>query len=77
MTQVKLSSKNQIVIPREAREKLGLRPGDRLAVSIADGHILLEPAPRDLSRALRGLLNGCYEDDIGRYLDAERTSWDT
>ena len=28
MSSVKLSSKHQIVIPREAREKLGLRPGD-------------------------------------------------
>lgn len=33
---VKMSSKNQIVVPREAREALGLRPGDRLLVSVRD-----------------------------------------
>lgn len=33
---VKMSSKNQIVVPREAREALGLRPGDRLLVHVRD-----------------------------------------
>ena len=32
---VKMSSKHQIVVPREAREALGLKPGDRLLVTVA------------------------------------------
>jgi AbrB family looped-hinge helix DNA binding protein len=31
-----MSSKNQIVVPREVRAALGLRPGDRLVVSVRD-----------------------------------------
>lgn len=34
MTEVKLSSKNQIVIPREAREALGAKAGTRLVVVV-------------------------------------------
>jgi AbrB family looped-hinge helix DNA binding protein len=62
-TSVKMSSKHQIVIPREAREALGLEPGDRLVVSVRDdGVIEMEPEPRDLVGELAGILSGA----IGR-----------
>jgi AbrB family looped-hinge helix DNA binding protein len=32
MTEATLSAKNQIVIPREAREALGLKPGDKILI---------------------------------------------
>lgn len=38
-----LSPKYQIVIPKEIRKKLTLRPGQRLAVSEKDGHIEMRP----------------------------------
>ncbi len=53
---VKLSSKHQIVVPREAREALGLRPGDRLLVSVRDdGVVELEREPRDIAAELEGI----------------------
>lgn len=55
---VKMSSKNQIVVPKEAREALGLRSGDRLLVSVRDDEIRLEREPRDLAGRLEGLLGG-------------------
>lgn len=55
---VKMSSKNQIVVPKEAREALGLRSGDRLQVTVRDGTIRLEREPRDLAGRLEGLLEG-------------------
>ena len=33
MAEATLSSKNQIVIPREAREALQLKPGDKLLIT--------------------------------------------
>lgn len=75
MTRVKMSSKNQIVIPREARERLGLRPGDRLVVSVEDGRIVLERTPEDPGEALRGLLRECY-GDVDAYVARERGSWE-
>ena len=54
---VKLSSKNQIVVPREAREALGLRPGDRLVVSVRDdGVVEMRRRPGDPAGELEGLL---------------------
>lgn len=56
-TSVKLSSKHQIVVPRDARQALGLRPGDRLLVSVRpDGVVELQREPTDLAAELEGLL---------------------
>lgn len=54
---VKLSSKHQIVVPLEARESLGLRPGDRLLVSVRDdGVIEMRRRPEDPAAELEGLI---------------------
>ena len=58
MLSVKVSTKLQIVVPSEAREKLGIEPGDRLEVLIGDGEIVLRPRPRRPSDRLRGLAKG-------------------
>jgi AbrB family looped-hinge helix DNA binding protein len=38
---IKVSSKGQIVIPREIRKKLGVKGGEKLLVLTRDGDILL------------------------------------
>ena len=38
----KLSSKGQITIPREIREKLGIKPGDLVAYEARDGEVILK-----------------------------------
>jgi antitoxin PrlF len=38
---IKVSSKGQIVIPREVRKKLGVKSGEKLLVLTRDGDILL------------------------------------
>ncbi|GFN22873.1 MAG: AbrB/MazE/SpoVT family DNA-binding domain-containing protein [Thermoanaerobacteraceae bacterium] len=38
-----LSTKGQLVLPKEIRERLGLFPGDRLKVELSGGRIVLEP----------------------------------
>ena len=43
MPSVKVSRKNQIAVPAAARHQLGIRPGDRLEVEVADGAIVLRP----------------------------------
>ena len=52
----KMSSKNQIVIPKSAREALDLAPGDRLAVTIEGDTVRMEKLPPDLEDRLRGAL---------------------
>lgn len=36
-----LSSKGQIVIPKEVREKIGLKPGDKIRLQVEDKKIIL------------------------------------
>jgi AbrB family looped-hinge helix DNA binding protein len=43
MTQVKLSSKYQIVIPEDVRDRLGLAPGQVMEIMSQDGIVLAVP----------------------------------
>lgn len=56
MQTVTVSPKFQVVIPKEVRESLHLRPGQKLQVMEHDGRIELIP-DRDISE-LRGFLKG-------------------
>src|SRR6266852_2590520 len=68
-----LSAKNQIVIPREARKALGLKPGDKVLVVVKSGTVFLLPEPKSYNGAIRGLARGTYPTT---YLQKERQSWD-
>jgi len=56
MTQVTVSSKYQVVIPKEVRRQLPLRTGQKLVVIVKEGLITLLPE-KPLS-AFRGFLRG-------------------
>ena len=74
MAEITLSSKNQIVIPREAREALGLKAGDKLEVVVEGGKFIIFKRPDSYAEALRGLARpGSYPPN---YLRKERESWD-
>ena len=73
MAEVKLSSKNQIVIPKEAREALGVKAGDKILVTVHNGEVMLMKRPAKYHLALRGLARGLYGPD---YLKEERASWE-
>ena len=57
MTSSTVSSKFQVVIPREVRERLGIKPGQKVAVIPYEGRIELVPlAEVEESRgSLRGI----------------------
>lgn len=60
---VKMSSKNQIVVPKEAREALGLVPGDRLVVTVREDAVVeLERQPEELADELAGSLSALARD---------------
>ncbi len=56
MTEVTVSPKFQVVIPKAIREALGIRPGARLHAIQYQGHVELVPA-RPVRKA-RGFLRG-------------------
>lgn len=68
----KLSSKNQIVIPKEARQAMGVKGGDELLVVVKDDLTLIMPKPKRYAKALHGLAKDTYPAE---YLKRERRSW--
>ena len=66
MPAVTVSPKFQVVIPRAVRDRMGLRPGQKLAVVEYEGRIELIPE-RDIME-LRGFLKG-IDTTIGREAD--------
>ncbi len=72
MPEVTVSSKNQIVVPREAREALRIKPGTKLEVVVHGDTLVLLRVPRNPARALAGALSGVYPPG---YLKRERGSW--
>jgi AbrB family looped-hinge helix DNA binding protein len=73
MAEATMSAKNQIVIPREAREALGLKPGDKLLITVRRGKVLILEKPKSYHVAIRGLGRGVYAKDHPR---KERQSWE-
>jgi len=57
MPVVKVSTKGQIVIPREIREAIGIRPNGRVYLEKTGDYAVIRPAP-DAIRELRGILKG-------------------
>jgi AbrB family looped-hinge helix DNA binding protein len=72
MCEVKLSAKNQIVIPREIRHALGVKAGDRLLVVPRGDTVILLRKPKRYSKAIAGIGKKIYGAD---YLTQERESW--
>ncbi|MDO8445723.1 MAG: AbrB/MazE/SpoVT family DNA-binding domain-containing protein [Deltaproteobacteria bacterium] len=72
MQVVKLSSKNQIVLPKKAREAMHLKPNAELLVVVKDNITIIIPKPESHRKALSGIAKGVYEKD---HLKKERRSW--
>ena len=71
LTEVVLSSKGQMVIPKRVRESLGLKPRQKLEIEVlSDGTLLIIPIPADIVKAMR--LPAA--EKLGRALQEERAA---
>lgn len=71
MVIVTISSKGQIVLPREVREALGLQKGDQLIITLEGDRLVLTrlPSPKRNWRRWRGRLigSGALQDLIAEH----------
>ena len=74
---VTLSSKNQIAIPKSARKKLAIGPGDQLILDVEKDSLILKPKPKSYTTHLRGLHRAIWREvDATEYVRKERESWE-
>ena len=69
---VTLNSKNRVVIPREARKKLGIGPGARLLMLAKEDRIVFMPEPADFVKRSAGRHKSLWGKG---YLVRERRAW--
>jgi AbrB family looped-hinge helix DNA binding protein len=74
----KLSSRNQMVLPKAAREALGVKPGDNVLVIVEGDSVRLMPEPDDWAEYMYGLGKEVWESLGGgeKFLREERASWE-
>jgi AbrB family looped-hinge helix DNA binding protein len=76
-TVVTLSSKNQIAIPKSARKRLAIGPGDQLILDVEKDSLVLKPRPKSYARHLRGLHRTVWRGvDATEYIRKERETWE-
>jgi len=61
------------VVPREAREALDVKAGDKLMVVVRGDVVIVLQKPKSHQKAISGLARGRYPHG---YLRKERRSWD-
>jgi len=74
---VKLSSRHQVVIPKEARKGLDLHAGDQLVVEVEGEKVVLRPRPKNYTNYMLGLGRKTWQEiDATEYVRKERESWE-
>lgn len=72
MAQVRLTTKGQITVPRDARERLGLRPGDMLELAVQGDALEIRARRRPLAE-FRGVF--ATPGTLG-FQEERRQTWD-
>jgi len=59
-----ISSKNQITLPVQLLRQMGVGPGDRLAVALEGGRLVLRARPKDWVEHYAGSLRGLWGNSV-------------
>jgi AbrB family looped-hinge helix DNA binding protein len=74
---VRLGPKYQIVIPKQVRDVLELRPDDSLMFIMQGTTVILRARPASFTDAMLGLHKELWEGvDPDKWLEEERSSWE-
>jgi AbrB family looped-hinge helix DNA binding protein len=69
-----VSTKGQLVIPADVRTELGIQPGSRIALTVENARIILQPINKRLVENLRGRFAGSpsMADDLQKERRADQ-----
>ncbi|MCD6291619.1 MAG: AbrB/MazE/SpoVT family DNA-binding domain-containing protein [Anaerolineae bacterium] len=71
-----VSSKYQVVLPKEVRVALGIHPRTQVLFLIDGDRVYLRPRPTSFSTKLRGLHSHVWRQGGEDWLAKERASWE-
>lgn len=71
----RLSTKYQLVIPKEVREALNLRPNDSVLFLIEGDSVYMRPRPQSFTDMLTGLHSAVWSNS-DEWLEKERSTWE-
>ncbi|MEW5768409.1 MAG: AbrB/MazE/SpoVT family DNA-binding domain-containing protein [bacterium] len=71
MAIVRVSSKSQVVIPKEIRKKVNIKPNMKVLVKTVEDHIEIIPLPDDPIKTLTGIFKD-YPGSLANELLEER-----
>ena len=76
---VKLGARNQMVLPKDAREALGVKPGSRVVVIVEEKSVRLLPEPENWTDYIYGLGADVWATLGGgeQFLQEERAAWES
>lgn len=77
-TEIKLGKKSQVVIPKKAREEIGIKEGESIQLLYEKGRGVIIPKKKVSITMLRGLGKEMWEKSGGgdKHLKEERASWE-
>ena len=75
MSVSKVGGRYQVVVPKEIREALNLKPGDYLEVTVVDGAVMMVPQASHTSRLFGKHQEVWQGEDAVAYVRRERESW--
>jgi AbrB family looped-hinge helix DNA binding protein len=52
---IKTHAKGQIIMPKDIRDKLGIKPGTAVSINVVDDHVEIRPLPDDPIEFLTGI----------------------
>jgi AbrB family looped-hinge helix DNA binding protein len=58
MSIAKVLTKGQIVIPKEIRERVNIRPGDRVEITATEKHVMILPVRTTYTETFKGAVKG-------------------
>ena len=71
----KVSSKHQIVIPKDVRKTLDIQPQSIIIFLIVGDRVYLQPKPDSFTQKLRGLHAHVWRQPTEEWLEEERATW--
>lgn len=73
----KVSSRGQVVLPKEVRQRLKVKQGDTILFIVEDDSVRIVPKPTDYASYTRGLGKELWAKLGGgeKFLAEERSSW--